>query len=275
LTSERWGPIVAAREHHPIPIEWFDESSKPVPESARRLNNAGRMNRTDSLWTAKSLSLFLAIVVAGISFGTKAADLSGFWWIKDRGEVAALDHAKLPFTPDGAQAYKKNVADIASGKGLEVERTKCLPPGLPRLMLARYPFQILQTKDQVTFLHEKMHLVRLIHLNAEHPADVDPAYGGDSTGRWDGDTLVVDTIALKPNSVIDKTGIPHSDQLHLTERLSLKDDGKTLVDRVTMEDPKTFTRPVSFAIAFAKHPEIQLMEDVCTFGPPPRDSVKN
>jgi hypothetical protein len=109
----------------------------------------------------------------------------------------------------------------------------------------------------------------------DHPADVDPAYGGDSTGKWEGDTLVVDTIALKPNSVIDKTGIPHSDQLHVTERFSLKDGGKTLVDRVTMEDPKTFTRPVSFAIDFAKHPEAQLMEDVCTFGPPPRDSLKN
>jgi hypothetical protein len=222
-----------------------------------------------------TISVALAMVLIGASGAATATDISGMWWVKDRSEVAKLDHDKLPFTPEGEEEYKKNRADLASGKGFAVDQIKCLPPGLPRLMLARYPFQILQTPEQVTFLHEKMHLIRLIHLNVDHPADVDPAYGGDSTGKWEGDTLVVDTIALKPNSVIDKTGIPHSDQLHVTERFSLKDGGKTLVDRVTMEDPKTFTRPVSFAIDFAKHPEAQLMEDVCTFGPPPRDSLKN
>jgi hypothetical protein len=203
----------------------------------------------------------------------KAADISGMWWVKDRSEVARLDHDKLPFTPEGAEQYKQNKADIASGKGLAVEHNKCLPPGVPRLMLARYPFQILQRPEQVTFLHEKMHLFRLIYIDKEHP-HFDLSYDGESVGKWDGDTLVVDTTDFKDESVIDKTGIPHSDELHVVERFSTKDRGKTLVDQVTMEDPKTFTQPVTFSIEFAKAPKEELMEDVCTFGPPMRDTLK-
>jgi hypothetical protein len=218
-------------------------------------------------------TILMALVL--VTPPANATDLSGMWWVKDRGEVAKLDHAKLPFTPEGAEAYKKNVADIASGKGLAVEHNKCLPPGVPRLMLARYPFEILQTPDQVTFVHEKMHLARLIYIDKSHPDGIDLTYEGDSTGKWDGDALLVDTISLKANTVIDKTGIPHSDELHVVERFSLKDGGKTLVDRVTMEDPKTFTRPVSFDIDFAKHPEVKLMQDVCSFGPPMRDTLKD
>jgi hypothetical protein len=232
------------------------------------------MNQVASSHVVGAVRLTAAIVSALlVAPMAKAADISGIWWVKDRSEVAHLDHDKLPFTPEGAAEYKKNKEDIASGKGLAVEQNKCLPPGVPRLMLARYPFQILQRPEQVTFLHEKMHLVRLIYINKDHPADVDLAYDGDATGKWEGDTLVVDTTSFKPNSVIDKTGIPHSDELHVVERFSLKDP-KTLVDQVTLEDPKTFTGPVKFAIEFAKHPEEHLMEDVCTFGPPMRDTLK-
>jgi hypothetical protein len=215
-----------------------------------------------------------ALLSAGLASSAPAADLSGMWWITDRSEVARLDHDHLPFTPQGADAYRTNRADIAAGRGLAVERkNRCLPPGLPRLMLARYPFQILQRPEQVTFLHERMHLVRLIYLDKDHPEDPDPSYDGNSIGKWDGDTLVVDTIAFKPNTVLDATGIPHSEKLHLVERFRLRHRGATLIDRVTLDDPVIFTRPVTFDIEFAKHPEVELMEDVCSFGPPMRDTV--
>jgi hypothetical protein len=220
------------------------------------------------------LTAVLVSVLLCTSVAAKAADISGIWWIKDRSETAKLDHDKLPFTPAGAEQYKKNKADIASGKGLEINaNNKCLPPGLPRIMLARYPFQILQRPEQITFLHERMHQIRLIYVDKPHP-DADLSFNGDSIGKWDGNTFVVDTTLLKDNAVIDKTGIPHSEKLHLVERFATKDGGKTLVDQVTMEDPETFTRPVTFSIEFAKHPEVELMEDICTLGPPPRDALK-
>lgn len=216
--------------------------------------------------------LGLAALLLCAPLTVRAADLSGTWWVKDRSEIAMVDHRTLPFTALGAAEFKQNQADIASGKGLKIEENKCLPPGTPRLMLARYPLILIQKPGQVTLLHEKMRLFRLIFIDKAHEQDPDPSYSGESVAKWDGDTLVVDTIALKPNTVIDKTGIPKSDQSHIVERLSLSDGGATLLDKVTVEDPKIFTRPVTFTIAFARADNVELMEDDCLYGPPPRDA---
>ncbi len=217
--------------------------------------------------------LGLAALLLCAPLAARAADLSGTWWIKDRSEIAKIDHKTLPFTPLGAAEFKQNQADIAAGKGLKVEANKCLPPGTPRLMLARYPFILLQQPGQVTLIHEKMRLYRLIYIDKAHQDDPDLTYRGDSVAKWDGDALVVDTIAMKSNTVIDKTGIPRSDKSHVIERFSLKDAGATLVDRVTLDDPVIFTRPVSFTIEYAKANNVELMEDDCLYGPPPRDAV--
>ncbi len=216
--------------------------------------------------------LGLAALLLFAPLTARAADLSGTWWIKDRSETAQIDHRTLPFTALGAAEFKQNQADIAAGKGLKVEANKCLPPGTPRLMLARYPLILIQKPREVTLLHEKMRLFRLIFIDKDHEQDPDPSYGGESVAKWDGDTLVVDTIALKSNTVIDKTGIPKSDKSHIVERFSLSDGGATLLDKVTVDDPKIFTRPVAFTIAFAKADKVELMEDDCLYGPPPRDA---
>jgi hypothetical protein len=151
----------------------------------------------------------------------------------------------------------------------------CIPDGVPRLMLAPYPIQILQRPELVTVLHEKQHMVRLIYMNRNHPQDPEPSYNGEAVGKWEGDTLVVRTVALKPNTVIDATGIPHSDAMQITERFALQDEGKTLRDEVTVQDLKTFTKAWSFTLQFEKRPGERLMEDVCTFGPPQRDRLNN
>jgi hypothetical protein len=204
----------------------------------------------------------------------QATDLSGIWWIKDRGEIAPVDHKRLPLLPDAVEAYKRNQADIAAGKIVPEGNRPCIPDGMPRLMLARYPFQILQRPTQITIVHERDHMVRLIYMNESQPDDLeelDPFYDGHSVGKWDGDALVVDTAGIKPNTVIDKTGIPHSDEMRLTERFTLRDGGKTLRDRITVADAKTFSKPWSFTVDYAKSPNVELMDDVCPFGPPQRD----
>ncbi len=221
----------------------------------------------------------LAVLAIGVLLASPAAeaesDLSGMWWVKDRSETIKLSsHETIPFLPAALEDYKRNKAAVAAGKLVPIGQGACMPDGVPRLMLARYPFQILQRPEQVTFVHEKQHMLRLIYMDKPMPEDFDPAYDGYSEGHWDGDTLVVDTKAFKPNTVLDKTGIPHSDALHVIERFALREGGKTLRDDVTVEDPKTFSKPWSFAIAFAKHPEVRLMEYVCTYGPPARDLAK-
>ncbi len=219
-------------------------------------------------------------VMAGAIFAVsvaRAADLSGMWWIKDSTEIAKIDHMTLPLLPGAMETYQRNGTILAAGKIAPPGNGPCLPEGMPRLMLARYPFLILQRPNQVTILHERMHLARLIYLDREQPADVgelDPWFDGHSVGKWEGDALVVDTAGLKANTVIDKTGIPHSDAMRLSERFTLEDGGETLRDVVTVTDPQTFSKPWSFAIDYAKRPDVTLMDDVCTYGPPERDGAK-
>jgi hypothetical protein len=85
--------------------------------------------------------------------------------------------------------------------------------------------QLLQTKDQVTFVYMQDHEVRRIRLNSQHPASVTPTWHGDSIGHYEGDTLVIDTIGMKvgPVSQVDQAGTPHSDALHVVERYRLVD----------------------------------------------------
>jgi hypothetical protein len=204
----------------------------------------------------------------------EATDLSGIWWIKDRSEIAKIDHKTLPLLPAAAEQYRRNQAAIAAGKIVPEGNRPCIPQGMPRLMLARYPFQILQRPGQITFIHERDRMVRLIYLDEKQPddlEDLDPFYDGHSVAVWDGDALIVDTAGIKPNTVIDRTGIPHSDEMRLTERFTLRDGGNTLRDAVTVADAKTFSRPWSFTIDYAKRPDVALMDDVCPFGPPQRD----
>jgi hypothetical protein len=212
----------------------------------------------------------LAMLPCSFTVGA-ATDLAGVWWIKDRSQNANVRHDRLPLLPDAAAAYQRNRAAVAAGKSVPIDQTRCLPEGMPRLMLARYPLQILQRPEQVTLLHERMHMVRLITMNRAHPEEPEPTYNGHSVGRWEGDTLVVETIGFNDATVIDATGIPHSGALRIVERFSLRDRGRTLRDVVTIEDPTTFSRPWSFTIDFDRRPEVRLMEDVCTFGPPQRD----
>ncbi len=214
----------------------------------------------------------LALGLGGSALA-QPVDLNGVWWIKDRSEAAPIDPAHLPFTADGDKAFKQNQADLASGKGLSVESHRCTPAGMPRMMLGRYPIEILQRPDHVVVLFEKMRLYRIIYMNAPHDPDADLSYRGDSVGHWEHNTLVVDTTGVSPNTVIDKTGIPRSDALHVVERFTLAANKKTLFDKIEIDDPKIFTQPVSFTVAYAKAPNVELMEDNCLFGPPPRDSV--
>jgi hypothetical protein len=215
----------------------------------------------------------VAIALIFLSSQALAADLSGVWWIDDRSETAKVDHVALPFLPEGADQHKLNREAIAAGKVVPLGDPPCMPPGLPRMMLSPYPMQILQLPWLVTILHERMHQARLIYIDRDHRADADFKYRGDSIGKWDGDALVVDTTSLHGNTLIDKTGIPHSDALRVTERFSLKNGGKTLEDRITVEDPRTFTRPWSFTVTYTKRADVRLLEDACLSGPPQRDRV--
>jgi len=185
------------------------------------------------------------------------ADLSGIW-----NKRLVLDTATpvepLPFTPAGLAAFNDvwNHIDPTS---------KCVFPGVPRVNTSPYPMQIVQLQDKVIFLYEYMHNFRVIYTDGRaHPADREPSLLGDSIGRWDGDTLIIETINLTDRTWLDDHGNRHSDALKVTERWR-RISANQLSYQETLEDPKFYTKPwtVGWVMPLAPKDWV-VMEYACT-----------
>jgi hypothetical protein len=145
----------------------------------------------------------------------------------------------------------------------------CLPPGMPQMMSMPYGMEIMQTKDKITFFSEWQDALRRVYLDGRQPSKKvlnDPTYAGYSTGHWEADTLVVDTVALHPNSFIDNSS-PHSEEMTVKERIRFTAPG-VLEDRITVNDPKALTKPWETVHTYrkAQQPNDELREFACAEG---------
>jgi hypothetical protein len=141
----------------------------------------------------------------------------------------------------------------------------CLPPGVPRIYTHPFPVQILQTPDQVVMLFEYDSMRRNIYIDGRpHDTSLGPSWMGDSIGHWEGDTLVVDTTNFNDKTWLDRIGHPHSDALHLTERFRRMN--AHLLDDITIEDPKAYTKPWTAHLDFLLRPKWRLEEQFCEEG---------
>jgi hypothetical protein len=157
--------------------------------------------------------------------GTKPEGLPMTPWA-----MAKLKAARPPF---GANATFDNTNDAV--------QKYCDPPGVTRLYEYPWQFTLVQTPDVVYILYEFTGVWRPVALNRDHPKDPDSTWMGDSIGRYEGDTFVVDTIGFNDKTWIDQVGHPHSDALHLVERFR-RLDHDTLELTVTFDDPKAYTK---------------------------------
>ena len=143
-------------------------------------------------------------------------DLSGMWGYAGYTSDIAKDYdvGALPMTPLAEKLFKERQAN----EGIYDPEARCLPTGVPRR--DPYPSRIMQTPNLIVILFEgSMHSYRQIFMDrAKHPADLGPSWYGDSIGKWEGDTLVVDTIGFNGKTWLDLAGHPSSDQLHVVER---------------------------------------------------------
>ena len=144
--------------------------------------------------------------------------------------------SELPFTPAGLEDWK--TYDAANGD----YTGSCLPFGLPRSVNAPYPFQLIQTDATVAFLFEIGNWFHPVSMGTEHPRNPNPTWFGHSVGRWDGDTLVIDTVGFNGYTRLDTIGHPHSDALHLVQTLH-RTDADHIAYVMTVEDPKTYEKP--------------------------------
>ena len=164
-----------------------------------------------------------------------------------------------PYQPEAA----KRVLESFKRRGIDDPAALCLPLGVPRIALVGlFPLQIVQTEKQILILYEYMSVYRVIPLNAEHPDDIVPGYMGDSVGRWEGDTLVVDVIGFNDKTWLTSTGTFHSDALHVTERYTRIDKDQINYD-VTMEDPNVLTGPWTINTNLMHREGTRLREYVC------------
>jgi hypothetical protein len=192
-----------------------------------------------------------------------SADVTGIWWANSYSmEIRPQDGGAIPFTPAGAEAYRKNAAGLANGSMQDAARKYCVPDGVPRILATPYPFQVFESPGFVTIVYEQNHVFRSIPLDRPVPKDealaAYPYYSGNSFGHWEGDTLVVATKGFNEKTFVDASGVPHSDQLHVTERIRKINGGRMLEDVATIEDPVNFTRPWSARFTYELHPEIRL-----------------
>ena len=199
------------------------------------------------------------------------ADFSGVWiqastininWVDMQGNKLK----ELPMTPWAAAKFKANKPTHGPREVSSTETNdpiaKCLPPGVPAIYMMTFPMEIFQIPGRVILYFEYDHYVRQIFTDGRDHQIITPTWMGDSTGKWEGDTLVVDVTGFNDLSWLDDEGHPHSDQLHVVERIRRLDD-KTLEDAITITDPKAYTQSFMTTRKLTLKPGWNIVEFIC------------
>ena len=184
------------------------------------------------------------------------------------GSLGRLPH-EPKLTPDYMAKWEVIAESLTAGSYEYDNSHNCLPPGMPSMMAMVYGMEVMQNAEKITFFGEHLDAMRRIYLDGRQPSDAvlnDPTYAGYSTGHWEGDTLVVETVALTTNSYI--TGkTPHSDRMTIHERIRFTEPG-ILENSITVNDPVALTEPweVVYRYRKASYPDDELREFACAEG---------
>ena len=138
----------------------------------------------------------------------------------------------------------------------------CIGGGMPAMMQAMFPMEVLETPGQVTIIQEAYNQVRRVYLGEQLVAaeDAEPRFAGHSVGHWEGDTLVMETVGIK--DYVEFRNVPHSNQMRIVERLRLLNDNY-MEDRVTVTDPEYLTGPWEWTWMYKRWPGYHIQEYVC------------
>jgi hypothetical protein len=180
-------------------------------------------------------------------------DLNGMWDNQYTPNIATavVGGGDIPFTPHGMQRFK----DVDTAKD---PTGFCLPMGPSRAFTSPFPAYFVTSPKMIAVLFEYQTTYRMIYIDGTHPGDLGD-YGsefmGHSTGKWEGDVLVVDTIGINDRSWLDTAGHEHSDKLHLTERFEKINDDNVQYS-ATFDDPVFFSKPFTISRNFKRAKEI-------------------
>jgi len=216
---------------------------------------------------ARAVGLILAATAAAGAALARPHDpqaaLIGVWAPDKASEslLAPVD-GPTPLTPEGAKLHAERLAE-RNRPDPQFDRTRwCAGPGMPRIMHMPYPFEIKSERGYLAFLFGWYRWYRLVDMSGQEPEFVLPATMGYSAGHWEGRTLVIKTTGLADETVLDASGLPHSEQMTLTERLRVQPNGH-LEDRFTIDDPAFYTRPWTSVATYHPVPRVTVKDDIC------------
>ena len=176
--------------------------------------------------------------------------------------VADLTSATV-LKPWVVERMKKDNAEVLAGKFAFTPHSFCMPAGVPGFHLYGFqPLFFVQTPKEVIMIYSNDQQVRHVYLDVPHSTNMRPSWYGESVGRYEGDTLVVDTIGLNDKTFVDNFRTPHTEKLHVVERFKLVDDGKAMQVNITFDDPDAFNAPWS---VMQRYDRIQrpMAEEIC------------
>ncbi len=169
---------------------------------------------------------------------------------------------KEPWLAEHRARQKAAAEATARGETQVGNGVRCIPGGFPGMMGPIFPLEVLQSPGQVTIIQEAFGQVRRIYLNEKQIAveDAEPLFWGHSVGRWEGNTLIVNTIGLKEN--VRMSGVPHSPNMRVDERITVTSPD-TWEDQITITDPEYLTKPWSWTYKYNRRKGYKINEFVC------------
>jgi hypothetical protein len=191
-------------------------------------------------------------------------DLSGFWMpenpVKHLLNLAAdLKPEDVPLQPWARALYNERIEN----NGKDHPGVRCLPSGIPEKNNIPDGLKLVQTPDLVVLLHESRTIYRQIFTDGRPlPRDPQPTWMGYSVGKWEKDTLVVETIKQNGKTWLDMRGLPGTESMRVIERFSRPTIGHIDID-VTIDDPQAYTKPWSVKLAWRLIPDTDLIESIC------------
>jgi hypothetical protein len=188
-------------------------------------------------------------------------DLSGVWdrpFVMDMTESGPNQQGmkELPFTPGGLAEWKNYNPDNGDSSGA------CLPFGLVRSVNSPMPMQIIQNTKYLSLNFEVDNWFQVVPIDGRPHRKQIPTWGGDSVGHWEGDTLVIDSTNFNGKTLLDTAGHPQSDQLHVIQRWTRTDLGHVAFE-ITVDDPKTYSKPWKNTRVFTLRTDWEIMEYSC------------
>ena len=169
---------------------------------------------------------------------------------------------KPQYRPEWEAKRKKIQEANARGEPIANEYTACMPDGMPTMMQAMFPMEVVTNKRQMTIIQEAYNQVRRIYFNEKLPAveDAEPGFWGHSAGHWEGDTLVVDTVGIKDYVLF--RDVPHSANMRINERMKVL-DANHFENTVTVTDPEYLEKPWTWKWIYQRRPNYKMYEYVC------------